>query len=200
MNRFFAFFVLLLTFSTSALANTQGDGDASRQFVSELGRQAVEAVSKKDSTPQQKRQALGEIINNSVDFDWVGKYVLGRFNRSATEEQRREFINLYRQFLLLTYTSRVEDYTSVGFKILNVRAEGDGQQVVNTQIERPGKAPISVNYRVYNNNGAPKIVDMVVEGVSLLTTQRSEFSSVLNQGGIAKLNELLSKKINGLSK
>jgi phospholipid transport system substrate-binding protein len=90
--------------------------------------------------------------------------------------------------LLKHYTSRFSDYSSGGFKVTNSRDDGEGEYTVSMQIIPPdSNEPVLVDYRVRKDNGSYKIFDVIVEGVSMITTQRSEFASVLNSEGIDAL-------------
>jgi phospholipid transport system substrate-binding protein len=131
-----------------------------------------------------------------VDFPWVGRFVMGRFWREATDEQKSRYLAEYQKFLILHYTSRFTDYTSGTFKVTGDKADGDNEFTVSMQLQsdEPNSEPVLVDYRVRKEDQGFKIFDVIVEGVSLITTQRSEFAAVLNKNGIDYLIGQLAAK------
>lgn len=171
--------------------------DDAAKYIQGIGTTALSVITDKANSKQQKQAKLQKIFAESVDFKWVGRFVLGRHWRQATESQRARYLAEYQKFLLLHYTSRFTDYTSGSFKVLSVRDDGDDEFTVATQmqsVEVSNNEPVMVDYRVRKEARSFKIFDVIVEGVSLLTTQRSEFSSVINNKGLDYLiNQLATK-------
>lgn len=179
-----AFAVALAAFSTSS---ARADDGASK-YVERLGDQALSIISNAKSDKAQKQSRLEKLFSDNVDIPWVARFVMGRFWRTATEPQKSKYVKEYQKFLLKHYTSRFSDYSSGGFKVTNSRDDGEGEYTVSMQIMAPdSKEPILVDYRVRKDGGSYKIFDVIVEGVSMITTQRSEFASVLNSEGIDSL-------------
>jgi len=197
MKKFVAFILVVLLGVASSAAFAAGKESSAKNFIDKLGKDAIEVVGNAKLSEKAKMNALADIIKPSVDFDWIGKFVLARSWKTASEEQRKEFLSLYQSFMIKTYTSRVKEFSSVAFDVTGVNHNGDDEYTVSTKILRPSEAPVLVDYRVIDKGGNIKIIDMVVEGVSLLTTQRSEFASVVSRDGIDGLNEMLKKKIGG---
>ena len=105
--------VLAVTFiATDSKAATAENAKA---FVEDLGDKAVAIVTDKKRSEDAKRTDLMQLLRVSIDFDWVGRFVLGRFWRTASDDQKKRYLDLYREFLLKSYTSRVKEYTSVSF-------------------------------------------------------------------------------------
>jgi len=134
------------------------------------------------------------VVNRSVDIDFVAKFVLGRHWRSATDDQRQRYLVAYRPFLKKNYVSRLTRYSGQKFKVNGARQDSDGSYVVTMDIIDPNAANVAMLYRVVEQGGDYLISDIVVEGVSLLATQRSEFNSIAQSKGVDYLIQALEKQ------
>ena len=163
-------------------------------YINNLGKNAL-GVLQRDESEAQKLQQLEAMFTGEVDIEWVAKFVLGKYWRTATPEQQQRYTENYRVFLVKHYTGKFTEYTSETFKVTSGRDDGNGQYTLAMKIIRPGKEDVNVDYRVrQSEDGRLKIFDIIVEGVSLITTQRSEFASVAGREGIDSLIDRLAKK------
>lgn len=194
MRRLFALGSLLFVVLFSATSPAMADANGAAQFVDGLGKQVLDLAKDSSRTDSEKQQILKDIFFQSVDVDWIGRFVLGRFWRDASEAQRQQYLTNYRNFISTNYTSRLRDYTGETYKLAGSRDEGDGKYFVSVDIVRPNGQNVETNYKVKEENSSYKIIDIVVEGVSLITTQRSEFSSAVSRKGLDFLIEQLAKK------
>src|SRR5215813_1164352 len=124
------------------------------------------------------------------------KFTLGRYWRTATDEQRTEFRKLFEDFLVQSYSTRFSEYHGEKFEVAGSTPADNGAIVVHSKIDMPSSEDVRVDWhlRPANNNGFA-ITDIVVEGVSMAVTQRSEFASVIqSRGGIAGLLDALRAK------
>lgn len=167
-------------------------------LISSLGSQALEVLGK--GTPQSQRVArFRELLREDFDVPAIARFVLGRYWNVATEEQRAEFVRLFEDYIALAYSTRLAEYAGETFKVMSSRPDADGA-IVQSQILRPaGQAPIKVDWRLVGRNGAYKISDVSVDGISMAVTQRSEFASVIqhNGGQVEGLIALLRQKTEG---
>jgi phospholipid transport system substrate-binding protein len=116
---------------------------------------------------------------------------IGRYWRSGSIQQREAYVELFREYLLKSFTLRLKSYagSDMGtardhFAIVGARAVGKNDVVVRSRIDPPSGAPLQVDWRLRARDERLFVIDLVVEGVSLLITQRSEFGSVLERIGI----------------
>lgn len=151
------------------------------QFIKQTGAHMVAVINGSQSTSQ-KTAALRQIVDQDVAVSQIGKFVLGRYWNIATPSQRSEYMRLFHQLLATNITTQIRAYEGVTFTVKGASAlpEGEG---VNTVIARPNEQPANVQWVVQTVNGAPKIVDVIVEGTSLRVTERSDYSSVINDHG-----------------
>jgi phospholipid transport system substrate-binding protein len=170
--------------------------DEAGKYIQGLGDQALVVISNKHFNPDQKQKALEKIFSSNVDFPWVGRFCMGRYWREASEAQKTRYLKEYQRFLVLHYTSRFTQYTSGTFKVTGTRDDGDSEFTVSMELksDEANAEPVLVDYRVRAEEGGFKIFDVIVEGVSLITTQRSEFASVITDNGIDYLIDKLAAK------
>ena len=143
-------------------------------------------------------QLAEEKILPNFDFERVARLVLGRAWRSASDEQKKEFIVQFRTLLLKTYTVALSKYKNQTIEFKPTRmSDTDEIVIVKTEITQSGGQPIRVNYALSKNSGKWLVFDIVIEGVSLVTNYRSQFSSEIKRNGMDTLIKKLSKKNKG---
>ncbi|MCH7888221.1 MAG: ABC transporter substrate-binding protein [Proteobacteria bacterium] len=161
------------------------------KFVKWLGDEAIAILSTPNATPEERKERYRDLLDRGFAVDTIARFVLGRHWRAATSEQRAQYRRLFREYVLDTYAERLEGYAGQTFEILKAVPLNDVDTIVRTEIRQPNGPPIRVDYRVRQRSEAFKVIDVQVEGVSLITTQRSEFNSIIARDGIDGLLELL---------
>jgi len=182
----------LVVFSTQSFAAPVDDAS---KFVETVGNSAVATLTNKSLSKEKKQDKIEKLFRDNVDTAWIGKFVLGRFWKQATDDQKKRYLKEYEAFITNRYATRFSDYSSGSFKILGAHDDGNGEFTINMQIEsgEAGSKPVMVDYRVRKGSKFA-IFDIIVEGVSMITTQRSEFTSVINSNGMDYLITQLANK------
>jgi phospholipid transport system substrate-binding protein len=130
-----------------------------------------------------------------VDFEEATRLAVGRGWKEASPEQRKKLIAEFRNMLVRTYSNAIGTYEGQTMKVLPSRVKpGEGEATVRNQFLRPGGKPILIDYSMRKTDSGWKIYDIVVEGVSLVLTYRSEFDAVVKQEGIDGLIKRLGQK------
>lgn len=163
------------------------------RFIRDLGETAM-ATLRDGSLDLAAREArFRALLERAFDLDFVSRFVLGRHWRRATSEQREEFREAFRDFVLKTYSARLGGYAGERFSIGETREAGRTSVMVRTRIERPSGPPIQADWRVRT---APecRIIDVTVEGVSMVITHREEMDGVIARQGLDRLVEILRAK------
>lgn len=183
------FTLLLFTAPAPALAQ-----DA-RSFVSTLGTQAI-AVLGPDVPEQQRLARFRELFHNDFDVPGIGRFVLGRYWRTATPQQQAEFLQLFQEYIVRAYSTRLGQYAGEPFRVTGARPAG-GETIVSSEIVRASGAPVEVDWYLDGGGaGQYKITDVYVGGVSMAVTQRDEFASIIQRnGGVAGLLSQLRQKL-----
>ena len=170
-------------FATSALAAPPLVNPADAvAFMNTLWDRAVEVLSKK-TDPTVREARFRELFHTDFDCPGIARFVLGRYWRTASEEEQQEFVKLFEDYVVFVYTARLSNFGGEALKVRGSRSDSDGV-IVSTDVVSPGTAsPMRIDWRLVTDNGAYKISDVIVEGVSMAVTQRSEFASVVQRSG-----------------
>ena len=132
---------------------------------------------------QARRERVAAILRRAVDIEGTGRFILGRWWRTASPAEQQEYLQLFEQTLIRNLAGRFGEYQGVRFAMGRSQQRTEDDVLVTTVVERPGSAPFTLDWRVGDIGGQPKIVDLVAEGTSLRLTQRSEYSAVVQRGG-----------------
>ncbi len=189
--RRFSSLAVILLITLSPLPVAAGTLDDAITFVQNLGDNAIEVLEAPDTTPEQRRVEFRVLLDRGFAVETIGRFALGRYWRAATPEQQQEYLRLFRLFILNTYASRLDDYSGHSFNVVKAHSIDDKDTLVNTEISQTNAEPLRVDYRVRAKQGDYKIVDVLVEGISLIRTRRSEFASIINREGFDGLLELM---------
>jgi phospholipid transport system substrate-binding protein len=160
-----------------------------------LGSKAIHELTD-PAVPQPERQArFRALLDGHFDIPAIAKFTLGRYWRTATEEQRAEFIQLFEDFIVQSYSTRFAEYRGEAFQVAGSDNDDRGVTIVHSRIDMPSSEDVRVDWHLRPRDGSFAIVDIVVEGVSMAVTQRSEFASVIqSRGGVAGLLDALRAK------
>jgi phospholipid transport system substrate-binding protein len=136
-----------------------------------------------------------EKILPHVDFEEATRLAVARGWAQASPEQKKRLVQEFRSMLVRTYSNAITAYQGQTMKVMPVRMKpGDDEVTVHNQFIRPGAKPVAIDYSMRKTGQGWKIYDIVVEGVSLVLTYRSEFDAVVKQDGIDGLIKRLSQK------
>ena len=166
---------------TSSAANPIGTG--AQNFIDNMGSRAIGFLGNGNLSQAQKKREFQSLLRSSFDLATIGRFALGRYWREASPAQQAEYLNLFEQMVVDVYSARFEEYQGQTFDVASFRADGDKDTIVTSFIVPDSGSKIQVDWRVRHKDGRYKIVDVIIEGVSMSLTQRSDFSSVIQRGG-----------------
>jgi len=133
------------------------------------------------------------MLHEYFAFEGIAKWALGRYWRRASKDERDEFLTLFEELMVVTYADRFEWYSGETLSVLKAEVRGGKDALVHTRLIRPGGLkPVDVSWRVRRKGDDYKIVDVMVEGLSMGLTQQKEFASVIRQNG-GKVQSLLDE-------
>ena len=179
---------------TAGLASAAA-GDAPRAVVKRMTDAALDVLRDRSLPADQKRRRLEDVVFPEVDFDTMSRLVLARNWSRFSAAQQAEFVKQFKEHLSMTYGRNIENYRNERVEIVGDQDEGRGDWIVKTKILRGGGAEdILVDYRLRKQGDAWKVIDIVVERVSLVANFRSQFQDIVSRGGPDKLLELLRDK------
>jgi phospholipid transport system substrate-binding protein len=169
--------------------------DKAAAFVKSTGDRLV-AVVNGPGTTAAKRTQMSQIINTDVDVDGIARFCLGRYWRTATPEQQKQYLSLFHEVLVTNITSKLGEYQGVTFTMGHSKPQ-DEEAVVSTTVVRPNNPPTAVDWIIANPTTEPKIIDVVAEGTSLRLTQRQDYASYLthNNGSVDALIAAMKNQV-----
>ena len=148
-------------------------------------------------TKDEKINKLKKIAKETVDIKGIGFYTLGPTRKTLNQSQKTEYVNLFEQYFLKSFSSRLSEYTNPEIEVLDKEVLNNNYTMVNSLLKATSDRPeIKIDWRIYTKNpGNPLIRDLIIEGLSLARTQKEEFASILssNDGDINALFETLKK-------
>ena len=149
-----------------------------------------------------KDQKIGElksIAAETVDIKGIGMYTLGSYRKILSEDQKKQYDDLFGQYFLKTFSSRLAEYSNPEIEVKSKERLNENYTMVSSILVSTEQRPeVNINWRIYTKNPDNlKIRDLVIEGLSLVRTQKEEFASIIesNDGDIIALFTSLKKFI-----
>ena len=190
--------VLFLLIFKISLASTYSSDP--QMFVKELVDDSINKLSDKNLSEEEKVNFIENVAIENVDINALGLYTLGELRKSTDKNTLEKYQETFTKYFLKSLTSRLTDYSSNKFEIINAEKKSSNYTIVKSKIIANDKQPdIKIDWRIYTKNpDKPLIRDLIIEGLSLARTQKEEFSSILNSNNndinilIAKLEEFIN--------
>ena len=195
MSQILKVLALLLFVALPVSAQDLGPEELVKKITSEV-MEALKGDKQLAAGDRQKAIKLAEEkILPHVDFEEATRLAVGRAWAQATPEQKKKLVAEFRNMLVRTYSNALQPYEGQQMKVMPVRMKpGDSEVTVQNQFIRSGAQPVKIDYSMRKADQGWKIYDIVVEGVSLVLTYRSEFDAVVKQEGIDGLIKRLAQK------
>jgi phospholipid transport system substrate-binding protein len=179
-----------------AAAMTNTSPAEAQRFIQTLGDEAVKALSDKSIPLSQREAGIRDLLHKNFDIETIGRFVLSKYWRTITADQQAEYMSVFSEYVLRTYARRLGAYGNEKFHITSSKPLGSRDAIVLTEITaQAGGQPITAGWRVRDRDSSYKIIDVMVEGVSMAAAQRSEFESIIQKQGITGLIEILRAKV-----
>lgn len=176
------------------------DGRTPITVVEQTASRALDIVRDKTTSADQKKDMLQKLFTQATDVYTVSRLVLARNWKRLSESEQTEFQEVFCRHLSTTYGRNLDnypnldDFAQVAVEITGQRTEARGDYTVMSKITRPNGEPILVDYRLRNLHGSWKIIDVVIEGVSMISNFRSQFQDVVSKHGAKNLITRLREK------
>jgi phospholipid transport system substrate-binding protein len=151
-------------------------------------------------TKEKKIEMLKIIAKETVDIRGIGFYTLGSHRKNITDDQKKEYLNLFEQYFLKTFSDRLAEYTDPKVRVESYEKLNENYTIVSSVLIATKKRPeVKIEWRIYTKDPTnPLIRDLIIEGLSLARTQKEEFNSIIqsNDGDINALFLSLTEFIN----
>ena len=186
-------FVLLLILNLNAVYAKSVEPDV---FVQSTVNRAS-AILTKSISREDKMNELKLIAKDTVDIRGIGLYTLGSFRKNLNENEKNQYSDLFENYFLKTFSNRLSEYTNPKIEVKNKKVLNKNYTIVNSVLVGTSERPeVKIDWRIYTKNtDNPLIRDLIIEGLSLVRTQKEEFASILNSnnGDINSLFKVLKE-------
>jgi phospholipid transport system substrate-binding protein len=176
-----------LALAPHAWAQVQGNKPVpeAATFIADLTDKAIAGLTKQNLPMEQRAQEFRAIFTQNFDVPAIGRFALGRYWRTASEEEKAEYLKLFEDFIVGTYSARFGDYSGEKIKINGTRLGDEGEVTVFTELQRSNNSgpPYKVDWRLRRDGSTFKIFDIIAEGISMSVTQRDDFSAAIQRSG-----------------
>ena len=196
-----AIFGLLFAMST-AHAKDNGLGKDAQDFINSLSSQVAELNQNRSLDKITRQQKFMKLVERGFDLPWIAKFVLGRSWKTASPDQQKEYLSLFKNLVELTYSKRFIDYSQQKIIVSGHKMGKRKFIFVESQLADPKNPKTNVNivWRLIPKGNTFKIVDVVIAGISMAITQRNEYSAVIkrNNGSFESLLAAMKVQIKKL--
>lgn len=169
--------------------------EAARELVKTVGEDVLDVLEDDSLSDREKFDRLVGLLEGPIDLDLVGRLILSRHWRAASEREQEEYLELFREYALANVSSKLHFYDGQDFEITEAKPLNEHDVMVTTRITGPEGGPLNLDWRLRDRDGQLKAIDVIVEGVSLIVSQRAEFGSVIERDGMDGLLSVLRKRI-----
>ncbi len=189
---------LLAVWSTNA--PTADDNADARQFIQSLADQSLTIMRDNETLSFDERESrFRELFVEGFDLKVIARFVVGRHWRTASATQRAAYIDLFPDYFVRIYASRFGTFSGETVEIVGTRKTERNDSFVQIRVNSDAvREPIQLSFRVRKAKGSYKVIDVMVEGISLLVTQRAEFTAVIAQKGFDGFLAALRDRMNAL--
>ncbi len=188
MNKILNILAILLLTLTPLTA--WGVNLSEEEFVAKFANEAITILGSEQISKNEKNNKFTSLVMSAIDLNLISQFVLSKTWKSATDDQKERYISAFKKYFINSYANKLDQYS--GEKIIVNGSEEAGKYViVDTDIVREGTDTLKINlkWRLLNKNDDIKIIDLNIEGISLVIAQREEFQSFLanNDGDLEAL-------------
>ena len=170
--------------------------ESARALIEEVSAEVLTILSDQSRGNRQKFDDLVVLLEQPIDLDLVARLILGRYWRTTDDGQRQQYLQLFREYALANLASKLHLYRGQSFEVTGAKVVSDQDALVTSRILSDGQPPLQVDWRLrQRSDGGLVTIDLIVEGVSLIVTLRSEFASVIERQGFDGLLAELRTRI-----
>jgi phospholipid transport system substrate-binding protein len=174
---------LLAGFGAAPARAQQMDITRATAFVDKAGQDLVNAINDQRLNLAQRRDKVAGILRHSIDIEGTGRFILGRYVRQASPAELQDYLKLFDEIIIRNLSARFGEYRGVRFSLGRSQQRTEEDAMISTLVERPNTPAFTLDWRVAEINGQPKVVDVIAEGTSLRLTTRSEYAAVIQRNG-----------------
>ena len=195
-----ALFLVVLSGVSIAPALAVAEEHPAQQLVVDTSQEIMKRLEKEETVVRAEGQRLYEIVEEMVlphfDFTAMASWVLGKYWRQATPEQKSRFTEEFKMLLVRTYSNALLEAIGKQITYLPLKsAKADVDEVtIRTEVEQKGGFPIPIDYKMHLKDGQWKVFDVVIDNISLVSNYRTSFAKQIKDEGIEKLIDDIARR------
>ena len=193
--------MVLFLFGNDALADNTDPAEQqkAREFIEIFSIKAIEVLNNKELTDEQSFNSYSDLLNNAFAIDYIARISLSRHRKKATKDELAEYYKLFPNFILTVNSTRLKKLDTKKIEIDRVTPHSKSDIFIRTKAYNSDNKALDVDWRVRSNKeGNFKIIDVKIEGISLVATQRDDFTARISSSGISGLNKYMKNIIDGI--
>ena len=193
------FLLTIVFFTLSGRFLLAGSFPEAQKFIEEFGNEAIGSLTEDGLTDQIRMDRFRNLYKKDFATDAIARFVLGPYWKKSSKEDREKFTKLLEDYVVVSYAPKWKNYSGETFSVYDSIRDSSQIILVRSDVTPNEVTSIKLDWRV-GNESPFRIYDITVEGVSMIVTQRSEFMSVIKNGGgtIAPLITALEEKLKNL--
>ncbi|MFY8105429.1 MAG: MlaC/ttg2D family ABC transporter substrate-binding protein [Elstera sp.] len=155
-----------------------------RELIETLGAEAISTINDDKLGDADRREKFTKLLVEGFDIPAIARFCLGRYWRSASDTQKLAYQAAFQDMIIAVYANRFREYRGVNFRVVASRNEGQDHAIVISSLQPPTSSQAAkVEWRVLKPQGKTKVVDVIVEGVSMSLTQQQDFAAAMQSNG-----------------
>jgi phospholipid transport system substrate-binding protein len=152
-----------------------------RAFVNEFGHQAIQVMGPSVSFDQ-RASRFAQLFRTDFAVQQIGQFVMGPYSRTASAQEREQFLQAFSESIAEAYAKRFSDYAGEPFWVTGQQQQGD-ETIVSSRVVRPSGGYVQIEWSLIDEGGQPKISDVKIDGLSMRVQERELFGSLMRQSG-----------------
>ena len=190
---------ICLGLPAQSAAMAQDNDNKPAQFIQGLADEAIAILRDPKGSLDEREKRFQAFLKDDFAMEKIGRFAAGKFWRQMSTNQQQQYQQVFEKWILKTYSIRFGGYSGETVNVLKTIKAGQTDVFVRTKINSSRGRALKVDWRVRNIKDNYKIIDVVVEGVSMLVTQKAEFGAVLRQRGIDGLIRILRSQLDRMA-
>jgi phospholipid transport system substrate-binding protein len=194
-------YIILISLGLPAQSTemAQYSGDKPAKFIQGLADEAIAVLRDRQGSLDEREKRFHAVLKDNFAMARIGRFAVGKFWRQMSADQQQQYQQLFETWILKTYSIRFGGYSDETVNVLKTIKAGQTDVFVRTRINNSNGRAVKVDWRVRNIKDHYKIIDVLIEGVSMLVSQKAEFGAVLRQRGIDGLIAILRSQLDRLA-
>ena len=186
--------IIALVFFITLTPGRANEVKLAEAFIENLGSNIIQVVNEK-ITVSEKQRKLRKLFQNNANTMTIARAALGSKWRTLSAETRHDFANAFTDYLVKKYGKQFDEFRGASLVLERSVDAGKRGVLVNTRLIMPGTSPVSIKWQVWQKTDSFKLIDIIIEDISMLTMEREEIKNRLTvqKGSIQSLINDLQK-------